>query len=232
MHIKYITEKEKYAMLKPYNELRKIDVLPYCEMREARDERGAKIEVPYLNWAKCVDLLHENGAETVYYEPLVNERTGSTLFMASEPFVDSKGNRNRCFEVRVRIVIDDLEFIQNYPLLNGVYVVREDTINQLRVSNAQARAFVKGVAIRTGLGFGLWIKGDETSNTTNAEDDLSAHDLMKCKQRLSELISMKMAGGVDIGTMAQACGMADPEFRAVFTWYDKLQMVEEKVRSL
>lgn len=220
-------------MLKPYNELRKIDILPFCEMRDAKDDNGKKIQVPYLNWAKCVDLLHENGAEIVYYEPVINEKNGTTLFMVDEAFSDSKGNRNRCFEVRVKIVIDDLEFIQNYPLMNGVYVVREDTINQLRVSNAHARAFVKGVAIRTGLGFDLWIKGDETTNnSTNVEDDLASHDLMKCKQRLSELISVKMAGGISIEEMAQECGMEFLEFQAIFTWFDKLQRIENKVREL
>ena len=82
-------------MLKSFAELRKIDVLPYCEKREAKDENGRKIQVPYLNWAKCKDLLHENGAEVVYFEPLVNEN-GSTLFMTDVPFTDSKGNKNRC----------------------------------------------------------------------------------------------------------------------------------------
>ena len=43
-------------MLKNFNEMRKVDVLPYCEKREG---------MLYLNWAKCIDLLHENGAETV-----------------------------------------------------------------------------------------------------------------------------------------------------------------------
>ena len=45
-------------MLKKYEEMRKIDVRPFCE------EREGKI---YLNWAKCIDLLHENGAEKVYW---------------------------------------------------------------------------------------------------------------------------------------------------------------------
>lgn len=39
-------------MLKKYEELRKIDVTPYCEERD---------KALYLNWAKCIDLLHENG---------------------------------------------------------------------------------------------------------------------------------------------------------------------------
>lgn len=174
-------------MLKPYKELRQIDVLPYCDKRETKDERGKKKMVPYLNWAKCKDLLHENGAETVYYEPLLNAN-GSSLFMTTEPFTDSKGNRNRCFEVRVKIVIDDLEFIQNYPLLNGMYVVREDNVNQLRLSNAQARAFVKGVAIRTGLGFGLWVSEDETVQHGN-DDDLYFHNILKIKERVEQKVT-------------------------------------------
>ena len=212
-------------MLKSYEELRKIDVLPFCEERETKDEHGKKVKVPYLNWAKCKDLLHDNGAETVYYEPLLSEN-GSSVFMTDEAFVDSKGNRNRCFEVRVKIVIDDLEFIQNYPLLNGVYVVREDTINQLRVSNAQARAFVKGVAIRTGLGFGLWIKNDETEKT-ETYDDLSSHDIMKCQKRLAELITLKMQGGITQDEMAKAVGMELAEFQAIFTYYTKLKKIED-----
>lgn len=212
-------------MLKSYKELRNIDVLPFCEERETKDEHGKKVKVPYLNWAKCKDLLHDNGAETVYYEPLLSEN-GSSLFMTDEAFVDSKGNRNRCFEVRVKIVIDDLEFIQNYPLLNGMYIVREDTINQLRVSNAQARAFVKGVAIRTGLGFGLWLKNDETEKAV-IEEDLSSHDIMKCQKRLAELITLKMQGGITQDEMAKAVGMELAEFQAIFTYYTKLKKIED-----
>ena len=217
--------------LKPYNELRKIDVLPHCEMREAKDDKGRKIDVPYLNWAKCKDLLHENGAEVVYFEPLVNE-DGSSLFMTKEVFTNSKGQSNRCYEVRVKIVIDDMEFIQNYPLLNGVLVVRDDTINQLRVSNAQARAFVKGVAIRTGLGFGLWVTNDETSKPAPLEEDLSMHSLKKCQERLYELITLKMQGGVSQEEMANAVGMELEEFRAIGTYYNKLHRVESIIKGL
>ena len=217
--------------LKPYKELRKIDVLPHCELRDAKDENGNKIQVPYLNWAKCKDLLHEHGAEKVYFEPLVNE-DGSSVFMTKEVFTNSKGQSNRCYEVRVKIVIDDLEFIQNYPLLNGVLVVRDDTINQLRVSNAQARAFVKGVAIRTGLGFGLWVADDETSKPAPLEEDLSMHSLKKCQERLSELITLKMQGGVTMQQMADAIGMELVEFQAIFTYYNKLQKVEDVIRGM
>ena len=49
-----------------YDELRKVDVSEWVEQRDGAD---------YLNWAKVVDLLHEYGANTVYFEPVLNEYT-------------------------------------------------------------------------------------------------------------------------------------------------------------
>lgn len=217
-------------MLKSFAELRKIDVLPYCEKRDAKDENGRKIQVPYLNWAKCKDLLHENGAEVVYFEPIVNEN-GSTLFMTDVPFTDSKGNKNRCFEVRVKIVIDDLEFTQNYPLLNGVYVVREDTINQLRLSNAQARAFVKGVAIRTGLGFGLWVTDDETTQK-NGEEDLYFHNILKVRERVERLITAKMDSGLTVQRICEQLKIDEDQFNVYMKQYAILDRLEKAIMKL
>lgn len=33
-------------MLKNYDELVKIDVIPYCDMRDAKDDKGKPIKVP------------------------------------------------------------------------------------------------------------------------------------------------------------------------------------------
>lgn len=218
-------------MLKSYEELRKIDVLPYCEYRDARDESGKKIKVPYLNWAKCKDLLHENGAKQVYFEPLLNSN-GSSLFMTTEAFVDSKGNKNRCFEVRVKIAIDELEFTQNYPLLNGVYVVREDTINQLRLSNAQARAFVKGVAIRTGLGFGLWLKEDEITPKSEVED-LYFHDIIKIRERVQRILTVKLDAGLTEDGIAEALGLDSKEdINERLRQYGKLANFEKAIQEI
>jgi hypothetical protein len=63
-------EKEnKREKLASYEELRKVDVSEWVDKRDGAD---------YLNWAKVVDLLHEYGAKTVYFEPIVNEKTGSS----------------------------------------------------------------------------------------------------------------------------------------------------------
>ena len=71
-------------MLKSYEEMRQVDVTPYCEEREG---------MLYLNWAKCIDLLRENGAKKVYWEPVPDEKTGSSLRMTEKEFEDSKGNK-------------------------------------------------------------------------------------------------------------------------------------------
>ena len=63
-------------MLKKFDELYKIDVKPFCDVKKGKDDNGKVIDIPYLNWARCVTLLHENGAETVYYTPLRNANGG------------------------------------------------------------------------------------------------------------------------------------------------------------
>ena len=159
-------------MLKSFEELRKIDVLPYCDMREAKDDKGRKIEVPYLNWAKCIDLLHEHGAKKVYFTPLTNAN-GSSLFMSDIAFAkDSDSAPNRCYEVAIEIVIDDEKFVVRGPVMNGSNAVRDNSMSQQRVWNSQTRTFVKGVAIHTGLGFDLWCKSEEKeTNAIPQEED-------------------------------------------------------------
>lgn len=154
-------------MLKPYNELVQVDVLPRCDYREAKDERGQKVKVPYLNWAVCKSMLHENGAETVYYTPLKTPE-GSYLF-GSREVANKDGRKTGCWFVSVEVHIDDLTFTMDMPLLNGSLVVYEDTLNQARISNAHARAFVKGVAIHTGLGFKLWMNEKDTDRAGRFE---------------------------------------------------------------
>ena len=51
--------------LKSYEELIKVDVRQYCEERDG---------FTYLNWAKCIELLRQNGATEVYWEPIPDPR--------------------------------------------------------------------------------------------------------------------------------------------------------------
>ena len=170
-------------MLKSYEELRKIDVSQWVEKRDGAD---------YLNWAKVVDMLHENGAGTVYFEPIANENTGSSLYMTNQVFTDKNEITNRVYETAVKIVIDDLDFIQRGPVTNGSNPVKDNSMTQQRLWNCQTRLFVKGVAIRTGLGFDLWLKNEQKSEKDNWEDDLTKHNIFKIKERCQIIYTTKI----------------------------------------
>lgn len=202
-------------MLKKFDELYKIDVMPFCDLKDGKDDKGKPIKIPYLNWAKCVTLLHENGAETVYFTPLRNEE-GSYLF-SSRDVHNKDGRTTGCYFVSVEIHIDDLVFTQDLPLLNGNLVVYDDTLNQLRISNAHARAFVKGVAIRTGLGFSLWAEDDEGEKASS--EDLSIHNLYKIKQRIEQTITDKLKKGMTKGEIADKCGLKEKDLDLILTKY-------------
>ena len=211
-------------MLKSYKELRDLDVSKWVETRD-----GAE----YLNWAKVVDLLHENGAEKVYFEPVVNEQTGSSLFMSEQTFTTGKDAKtNRVYEAAVKVVIDDLEFIQRGPVTNGSNPVLDNSMTQQRLWNCQTRLFVKGVAIRTGLGFNLWLKEEEKNEKDNWEDDLSRHNIFKIQERLQQLISSKMKQGLSVEKIATNLGISEEELRNYFTYFKILDRLEKRIGEM
>ena len=136
-------------MLKSWDELIKIDVTPYCEERDG---------YTYLNWAKCIELLHQYGAKNAYFIPIPDSKTGSSLRMSEVSFEDKNKVQNRCYETRIRVVIDDNEYEFQSPVMNGSNPVKDNSMSQQRVWNSMCRSFVKCVAIHTGLGFNLWLK--------------------------------------------------------------------------
>lgn len=206
--------------IKSFAEMMEIDVMPYVEKRDGID---------FLNWARCKQLLHANGAEVVYFEPCTNQN-GSSLFMSDVAFVDSKGNTNRCYEVRVKIKIDDLEFEAQYPIMNGCNPVRDNLMSQQRVWNAQARAFVKGVATRTGLGFKLWLKDAEG---ITQDDDLSRHHVLAVKERLQQEYTRVLRGkSLTTKEIAERCGMTEDEVKVLFTFFDQIDRFEKKLLAL
>lgn len=214
-------------MLKGFNELVKIDVLPFCDTRRAKDDTGKPIEVPYLPWAKCKMLLHENGANDVYFVPMKNEN-GGYLFQSKEVH-DKNGRTTGCYFVSVEIHIDDKTFRMDMPLMNGSLVVYDDTLNQLRISNAHARAFVKGVAIHTGLGFKLWLNDKDTDR---AEDDLSQHNIMAVKQRIEMLITQKLQSGMDVPHILSAIGLSKKQYELIMAGFNNIQHLENELKRL
>ena len=212
--------------LKPYRELAMLDVSPHCSTRAGRDENGKKIEIPYLNWAKCKQLLHENGAESVYFTPLRDEK-GSYVFCSHET-ANKDGRKTGCYFVSVEIHIDDSVFTMDMPLMNGTNVVYEDTLNQQRIANSHARAFVKGVAIHTGLGFHLWVEDKDTE----PEDDLSGHNIMAVKKRIEQAITAKLSAGMDMADLLAGIGLNSKQFERLLTQFDNIALLESRLYKL
>ena len=210
-------------MLKSYDELRKVDVSKWTEQRDNAD---------YLNWAKVVDLLHQNGAKNVYFEPIVNEKTGSSLFMTEKVFEDNKGNTNNVYETAVKIVIDDLEFIQRGPVTNGSSPVKDNSMTQQRLWNCQTRLFVKGVAIRTGLGFDLWLKDELKNEKDNFDDDLNKHNIFKVRERIEQIYTEKLKAGLSAREIADKLNRTVDEVKAIFTYFDTLNTFERDLSNI
>lgn len=210
-------------MLKSFEEMRKVEIK--TEDRDGFD---------YLNWAECVKLLHESGAEKVYFQPIVNEQTGSSLFMTPMEFVDKNKVTNRCYEVGVHIVIDDLEFDMRGPLMNGTNPVKDNSISQQRIWNCQTRLFVKGVAIRTGLGFDLWLKEEGEGDLPTKMDDPFAHSLPVIKDRIQQLVTAKMDSGMSLADIAVKTGIGKTkdDVNDIFRQIVRINNFETDLRAL
>ena len=145
-------------MLKSFDELIQVDVKPFCDLRDAKDEKGNVIKVPYLSWAKCAKLLHENGASSVWYAPRRCPETNTYLWPQAK-ITTSKGRITECWFVSVEIHIDDLEFSYDMPLLNGSLVVYEDIVAIVSVALLALGAIFVFGGVNVPLGLGLLVLG-------------------------------------------------------------------------
>lgn len=206
-------------MLKSWNEMRKLDISKYVKKRDGAD---------YLPWASCLKLLHENGAESVQIIPEVNEN-GSSLFMSEQAFTDKNGGTNRCYEVRLTVIIDGTPYKISYPVLNGIAAVRDNLMNQNAVHKSQMRAFVKCVAINTGLGFDLWL---DDSDIEQDGDDLTRHSIWAIKERMQIAYTRALKKGMSTKDIAEKLEMTEDEVKVYFTYFAQLNRFEEKLNAL
>lgn len=205
---------------KTFDEMLKVNVNAYV-----KDRDGAS----YLPWAACKKLLHDNGAEVVMFWPVPGP-DGSTLRKSELEFKDKNGNVNRAYEVLVHIQVDNLQWETAYPVLNGNNPVKDNSMSQLRVHNSIRRAFVKGVAERTGLGFNLWLNEDDLPQ--DDVEDLSKHSLGKCKQRMLETVTAKINSGIPLNIIADRLGMDEDTLRAKFSLYNELARLEKAIQEM
>ena len=207
-------------MLKSWNEMRSLDISKYVKQRDKAD---------YLPWASCLKLLYDNGAEKVTIRTLTDEN-GSSLFMSDQVFTDKNGGTNRCYEVRLEVIIDGNSYTFSYPVLNGINPVRDKLMNQNAVHKAQMRAFVKCVAINTGLGFDLWLDDSDLEEDT---DDLTKHNIFAIRERCEILYTNLLKRGMSEMDIAKAMGKDDPnEVKIMFNYFASLHRFEERLRGL
>lgn len=117
----------------------------------------AKPPMEYLEWSRVLVMLYELGATSVAYGNDYNP-DGHPVFLSKSgaaPFV------------KVWVRIDENTFYISHPVLNGMYLGYAD--NQLHIHTASQRAFVKCVAINTGLGLSLWEKEEEKTIMDESE---------------------------------------------------------------
>ena len=217
-------------MLKKWDELRKVDVSPYCDERDGKDDRGKPIKLQYLNWAKAVDLLHENGAEKVDWGVCFGS-DGSSLIKTDKSFVDSKGNTNAVYETRVWVEVDGDHWEMQGPVMNGSNPVKDNSMSQQRLWNAQTRLFVKAVAIHTGLGFELWSKTEEQEEQIQRGEDFY-HDIRQVKNRVFETVTALQKMGLSLADIAEKLNKSEPELKNYLSQYDILFAIENNLEYL
>lgn len=206
----------KNEKLSDFDTLRKVDISKHLKKRDEAD---------YLNWAVVKQLLHDNGAKNVYFEP-IQQTSGSSLIMCDREFKDNKEQTNKVYETRIKVVIDDLVFEIQGPVMNGSNPVKDNSMSQQRLWNAQTRLFVKGVAIHTGLGFDLWSRIEAKEDET-IEEDLSFHNILKIEERVKQLITSKLKNGLSKKDIATALNINEKQIEILLEYYKKLYTFEK-----
>lgn len=203
-------------MLKSFIELYNLDVKDHIKERIVT----GKVTTEYIPWMDVVVLLHMNGAESVKYGNIYAE-DGHSLFM----------KEGKCPEVHVFVEIDGDRREASYPVIKGSFAIKPDNIDQLQVSNATQRAFVKCVATNWGLGLKVWQK-EELEAEKNAPKDLSEHQIMAIKQRMQQEYTRCLQKKMSVKDIADALEMTEDEVKTIFTYFDQLDRFEKKLKAL
>ena len=207
-------------MLKSWKEMCNLDISKYVKQRD---------KVYYLPWSSCLKLLYENGAERVAIRTLT-DANGSSLFMSDQVFKDKNDKTNRCYEVRVEVVIDGHDYSLSYPVMNGINPVRDELMNQNAVHKAQMRAFVKCVAINTGLGFNLWL---DDSDIDDGGEDLSKHNIRAIQERMQQAYAKLLKKGLTTKEIADKLRTNESTINYMLTKsFDDLALLEKDLSAL
>lgn len=226
-------------MIKPFSEMVKLDIKDHIEKKpnfvwdKEKNKMIEKGSFDYLNWAKAIILLYENGAETVNYKPLKNE-AGHSLFMNPSLMADGLSG---CPEVRVWLQVDSKEGEFNYPIARGASIVKKESMTQLDIHVCQQRALVKGIAVLTGLGLNLWAKEDFKPEDDPAEEaERERKETAKKvidKDKLSAFLQAIEDTESDMDVLLKLVGyVGTPQDMTVETWEAAMRKIEAKKEKM
>jgi Protein of unknown function (DUF1071) len=153
------------VMIKDFNELRKVDVLPFCKKLDEDKKFN------YLPWLACLDILRENGAEVIRYD------CSGILY--------TEVNGGKQVLVRVKVVVDGQRCSITHAVANGEIPITNP--NALQIGFAIQRAMVKAVAINFGLGLDLWKDIDNDAAPAPKDSTVALRIPMAFDAKRSEL---------------------------------------------
>ena len=210
-------------MLKPFAELLKADVSKYISKKPTFKKVGDKfvptgVELDYISWVDCLILLYENGAENVHYGNILNDK-GHSLFL----------NEGRFPEVRVFVEIDGNRFEMTYPLIDGRKHLDIAKATQSDIHNASQRAFVKCVAVNTGLGLPLWQKEEKMQPKTIDE---SIHNLGIIIGRVRKLYAKAVQSVGEESMLLKNLNVNKKQIENIFSYSQQLSKLETALKEL
>lgn len=214
--------------IKPFFELMGLDLSSDISKKPVfkKDQQTGKYkqvgDLDYLNWADCLSLLYQNGAEKVLFG---NVRSGADhpLFLINgvAPFV------------RVYVEVDGDRRELDFPVIDGSNDISMEKLKQSDIHNATQRGFVKCVAINWGLGLSLWQREDkEEEKRRKPSDDLEFHNIMAIKTRVERFISGKLQGGMSMEDVLSGLQLSQTQFNTVMKYFDGIATFETRLSRL
>lgn len=212
-------------MLKSFFELYQLDISKEINRKPIKKKMGDGTwkevgKLDYLSWATVLRLLYENGAESVYYGNILSD-AGHSLFLLE----------GRLPEVHVWIEIDGKRHEITYPVIDGSKDISMEYIAQSDIHNASQRAFVKCVAVNTGLGLRLWERED-AEQPKEIKDDINAHNVLRVYDRLNEKFSKAVQRMGSERDVYDVIGYSAKQVKLMFQCLQAADSMEKKLDSL
>jgi len=179
-------------------------------------------ELDYLNWADCLALLHEHGADKVLFGNIKSSFDHPVFLLnGGIPFL------------RVFVDVDGDRRELDYPVIDGSNDLSMEKLAQSDVHNATQRGFTKCVAINWGLGLSMWQKEEKAVPEKRPLDDPSAHSIDAVKLFVEQLITAKMqTKGLTQRELCDALGVPEKTFLNTMTAFGNISLLRSKLLNL